>query len=34
MLELRGIKVNSGWMYTMDTFGYFAVKKGRSNDLD
>lgn len=34
MLELRGIKVNSGWMYTMDTLGYFAVKKGRSNDLD
>lgn len=34
MLELRGIKVNSGWMYTMDTLGYFVVKKGRSNDLD
>ena len=27
MLELCGYKVNSGWMYTMDTFGYFAAKK-------
>lgn len=34
MLELCGIKVNSGWMHTMDTLGYFAAKKGRSNDLD
>lgn len=34
MLELCGIKVNSGWMYTMGTLGYFAAMKGRSNDLD
>lgn len=34
MLELCGIKVNSGWMYTMDTLGYFVAMKGRSNDLD
>ncbi len=34
MLELCGIKVNSGWMYTMDTLGYFTAKKEDSNDLD
>lgn len=32
MLELYGIKVNSGWMYTMDTLGYFVAMKGRSDE--
>lgn len=32
MLELRGIKVNSGWMYTMDTLGYFTAMKGCSDE--
>lgn len=32
MLELYGIKINSGWMHTMDIFGYFAAKKGRSDE--
>ena len=27
LLELCGIKVNSGWKYTMETFGYFAARK-------
>lgn len=32
MLELCGIKVNSNWKYTMDTWGYFVAMKGRSDE--
>lgn len=32
MLELCGIKVNSNWKYTMDTWGYFVAMKERSDE--
>ena len=32
MLELCGIKVNSNWKSTMDTWGYFVAMKGHSDE--
>lgn len=32
MLALCGIKVNSNWKSTMDTWGYFVAMKGHSDE--